>query len=76
MCETYFNDLFYPLQNPVPESHDEVEILRKFHHKGIVKYLTSFTNPRGSLCIVMEFCDYGSLTKKARVSAYKAFPFC
>lgn len=54
----------------MPESQDEVEILRKFHHKHIVKYLTSFTNPHGSLYIVMEYCDFGSLTKSVKVRNY------
>ena len=57
----------------MPESQDEIEILRKFNHRYIVKYLTSFTtltsftNMRGSLCIVMEYCDFGSLTKSVEV---------
>ena len=64
ITKTIYDKVFYLCQNPVPESHGEVEILRKFHHKGIVKYLTSFSDPRGALCIVMEFCDHGSLTEE------------
>ena len=71
-----FSDLFYPLQNPIAESQDEVDILRKYHHSGIVKYLTSFTDIRGPLCIVMEYCDYGSLTKTVMVNNHAELVSC
>ena len=71
-----FSYLFYPLQNPIAESQDEVDILRKYHHSGIVKYLTSFTDIRGPLCIVMEYCDYGSLSKTVMVSNHAELVSC
>ena len=37
-------------------------------HPGIVEYLAFFTDTdSGSLCIVMEYCDFGSLTSEIQV---------
>ena len=55
------------IQNPRRDSRDEINILKNLHHKSIVKYLTSFRGPGGSLCIVMEYCDHGTLTSAAKV---------
>jgi len=53
------------ITNPRPDSHVEVEVLRKLEHEYIVKYFDSFDDINsGALCIVMEFCDYGSLTER------------
>ena len=55
------------IQNPRKDSRDEINILKNLHHKSIVKYLTSFRGPGGSLCIVMEYCDHGTLTSAVKV---------
>ena len=57
------------IQNPEPNAFEEINILKELRHDNIVQYLSSFTDTtvRGRLCIVMEFCDYGSLTKAASV---------
>ena len=39
----------------------EAEILNKLVHCFIVGYLDLFKNSRGHLCLVMEFCDQGTL---------------
>jgi len=44
---------------------NEVEILRKVQHRGIVTYFESFMH-RGRLCIVMEFANVGTATDHVR----------
>jgi len=44
---------------------NEVEILRKVKHPGIVTYFESFMH-RGRLCIVMEFANIGTATDHVR----------
>ena len=55
------------IQDPTPKSEDEIKILKELNNKYIVKYLTSFREPHGSLWIVMEFCDKGSLSNFIKV---------
>ena len=54
------------IKHPKRNSRDEVDILKDLQHKSIVKYLTSFRGRGGSLCIVMEYCDHGTLTSAVR----------
>jgi len=44
---------------------NEVEILRKVQHRGIVTYFESFMY-KGRLCIVMEFANVGTATDHVR----------
>ena len=44
---------------------NEVDILRKVEHRGIVKYYESFMD-RGRLCIVMEWASVGTATDHVR----------
>ena len=39
----------------------EVQVLNKLGHKYIVRYLDNFKDSLGQFCIVMEFCDKGTL---------------
>ena len=39
----------------------EVQVLSKLGHKYIVRYLDNFKDSLGQFCIVMEFCDKGTL---------------
>ena len=39
----------------------EVQVLSKLGHKYIVRYLDNFKDNLGQFCIVMEFCDKGTL---------------
>ena len=46
----------------------QVEMLKDLNHKYIVRYLESFSEANTkSLCIVMEFCDHGTLTQVLKV---------
>ncbi|XP_013878197.1 serine/threonine-protein kinase Nek5 [Austrofundulus limnaeus] len=53
-------------------SGKEVTLLSKMNHPNIVSFITSFQE-RGSLFIVMEFCDGGDLLKK--ISMQRGVPF-
>ena len=50
------------IQHPGEDADQEVDILKRQQHPNIIKYLNSFYNKSGALCIVMEFCDRGTLT--------------
>jgi len=51
------------IENPGEDSYKEAELLRRQQHPNIVKYYISFlASNTGNLCIVMEFCDRGTLT--------------
>ena len=39
----------------------EARILQKLVHQYIVRYLDIFKNSKGQLCLVMEYCDRGTL---------------
>ena len=53
------------IKNPDENSWNEVELLKRFHHPNIIKYYDSFKNSNtGDLCILMEFCDKGTLADK------------
>jgi len=39
-----------------------VDLLKRTNHGNIVKYVTSFENRHGALCIVIEYCDAGTFT--------------
>ena len=49
------------IQYPGEDADQEVDILKRQHHPNIIKYYDSFKD-KGALCIVMEFCEHGSLT--------------
>ncbi|XP_050928900.1 LOW QUALITY PROTEIN: serine/threonine-protein kinase Nek5-like, partial [Lates calcarifer] len=53
-------------------SKKEVTLLSKMKHPNIVSFITSFEE-RGSLYIVMEYCDGGDLMKK--INMQKGVPF-
>ncbi|GLD69442.1 serine/threonine-protein kinase Nek5-like protein [Lates japonicus] len=53
-------------------SQKEVTLLSKMKHPNIVSFITSFQE-RGSLYIVMEYCDGGDLMKK--VNMQRGVPF-
>jgi serine/threonine protein kinase len=40
--------------------HAEIELMRKFEHPNIVKFLTSYTTDDGFPAVVMELCSGGS----------------
>ena len=57
------------IKNPDESAWNEVEILENLQHEHIVKYYESFKCVNfGDLCIVMEYCDRGTLTNRIRVS--------
>ena len=51
------------IKDPNENAWNEVELLKKTHtHQNVVNYYHSFKDSNtGDLCIVMEFCDKGSL---------------
>ena len=51
------------IKNPNENAWNEVELLKKTHqHQNVINYYHSFKDSNtGDLCIVMEFCDKGSL---------------
>ena len=40
---------------------NEIDVLKQVDHENIVKYLDSFSLARGNPCLVLEFCEQGSL---------------
>ena len=50
------------IQSPGGDALQEVDFLKRQQHENIIKYLDSFENTSGSLFIVMEYCDRGTLT--------------
>ena len=40
---------------------NEIDILKQVDHENVVKYLDSFSLARGNPCLVLEFCEQGSL---------------
>ena len=51
------------ITNPSRNAENEVEFLKRFQHPNIINYYTSFTCVNsGDFCIIMEYCDQGSLT--------------
>ena len=61
------------IQSPGRDALQEVDFLKRQQHPNIIKYLDSFENTSGSLCIVMEYCDRGTLTDF--LSKVSAIPF-
>ncbi|XP_053185733.1 serine/threonine-protein kinase Nek1-like [Scomber japonicus] len=47
------------------KAQKEVEVFSKMNHPNIVKYKESFEE-RGRLCIVMDYCEGGDLSKKIK----------
>ena len=57
------------IQSPGRDALQEVDFLKRQQHPNIIKYLDSFEK-NGSLFIVMEYCDLGTLTNfLSKVSA-------
>ena len=40
---------------------NEIDILKQVDHENVVKYLDSIIFPKGNPCLVLEFCEQGSL---------------
>ena len=51
----------------------EALVLNKLDHEFIVRYLDNFKDSKGQLCIVMEYCDHGTL--EDFLSSYRVKPF-
>ena len=52
----------------------EVELLRKFDHNNIIKYIDSFIDfENNKICIVMEFCPHGDIMKHPFIDLPRAF---
>lgn len=51
----------------------EAMVLHKLNHRFIVRYLDNFKDAMGQLCIVMEYCDLGTL-EEFMSSHVKPFP--
>ena len=50
------------IKNPEAKAWNEVELLKKSQHEHVIKYYHSFKSANsGNLCIVMEYCDKGTL---------------
>ena len=61
------------IQSPGENALQEVDFLKRQQHENIIKYLDSFEE-NGSLFIVMEYCDRGTLTDfLSKVSAIHTF---
>ena len=53
------------IKNPDASAWNEVDFLKNLQHKHIIKYHNSFKGIHsGDLCIVMEFCDGGTLANR------------
>ena len=52
----------------------EARILRNLAHKFIVRYLDTFKDHKGRLCIVMDYCDQGSLQEWLFLYPVRPFP--
>ena len=60
------------IQSPGGNAFQEVDFLKRQQHPNIIKYYNSFKNKFGALCIVMEYCDRGTLTDfLSQVSFFK-----
>ena len=68
------------IKNPDTNSLNEVELLKKSQHDHVIKYYESFKCINtGYLCIVMEYCDNGTLTNfiaRVRKSLFQAEANC
>ena len=61
------------IKSPDARDKEEVEILKKLDHCDIIKYLDSFIcKNSGDLCIVMEYCEDGTLTNLVEKSNFAA----
>ena len=40
---------------------NEIDILRDLDHENVVRYLDSYDFPEGNPCLILEYCDQGSL---------------
>ena len=50
------------IKNPEAKAWNEVEMLKKSQHEHVIKYYESFKCVNsGEICIVMEYCDKGTL---------------
>ena len=57
------------IKNSDESAWNEVDILKKLHHEFVIKYYDSFKcDNSGDLCIVMEYCDWGTLASHIGVS--------
>ena len=68
-CKSYYTDHKVVAIKRIKDMNDEnarneVRILSKLKHKNVVQYLDHFQEAnKKDLCIVMEYCNYGTLTK-------------
>ena len=50
------------VKNPDVTACNEVELLRRSQHRNVIEYYDSFLDQKtGYLCIVMEYCNKGTL---------------
>ena len=52
----------------------EALVLNRLNHQNIVRYLDNFKDSLGQLCIVMEYCDRGTLEDYLSSSRVKPVP--
>ena len=45
----------------ITRAKEEAKILLKLNHRFIIKYLDNFIDSSGHFCIVMEYCEAGTL---------------
>ena len=75
-CRSYYNEHKFVAIKRIkdsndPEAQNEVKLLSKLKHKHIVQYLEHFEDAnKKDLCIVMEFCNRGTLTDFIRKNAF------
>ena len=63
------------IKNPDASAWNEVHMLRQLNHEDIVQYIDAFKCTRsGDLCIVMEYCDDGTMATKFGNREVKCFP--
>ena len=79
-CRSYYNQHKFVAIKRIkdandPEAQNEVNVLSKLKHGNIVQYLEHFQDVnKKDLCIVMEFCNKGTLTDYIRKKK-EPFPY-
>ena len=77
-CKSYYNQHKFVAIKRIKDANDqeaqnEVNVLSELKHGNIVQYLEHFQDVnKNDLCIVMEFCNKGTLTDYIRNNAFPA----